>query len=287
MSTNVSLSIKPKPIIGQTKTSAKFWFEPQPKQVKDLLDFQFKSVAYMEDPYGFSKEFSIGDQYRDRVKLKNHIRAYAVVNKFNLEYVLSNEYKIVVHYKGHKCSWQIYATRLLGSALFRVSTYCSMHTCIRVETEGGNAYKAASSRWVAYLIKQKLRKDPNYKPSRIIDDIYGVAYTNHVESWNNVILKVRDLLIHVFIEELSRICSEMSYLYREEAEKSKARLTPWATDHCESRKFMADLLTYRWQTMGIPCEYGVRALGLANVDLTTRVPEYFTNNTYKAVYEPI
>ncbi|KAF6162398.1 hypothetical protein GIB67_012546 [Kingdonia uniflora] len=146
---------------------------------------------------------------------------------------------------------------------------------------------------------------------------YGVAYINNVESWNNIILKVRDLPIHVFIEELRRIYLEMSYTYREEAKKSQARLTPWATDHCESRKFMADSLTCKvrpshhhfqmtsygrtdsvniedvtclcrwWQTMGIPSEHGVRALGLANVDPTTRVFEYFTNNTYKAVYEPI
>ncbi|KAF6156120.1 hypothetical protein GIB67_024090 [Kingdonia uniflora] len=101
----------------------------------------------------------------------NYIRAYAIVNKFNLEHVLSNKYKIVVRWKGHKCSWRIYATRLLGSALFRVSTYCSVHTCIRVETEGGNAYKVTSSRWTSSIIKQKLRKDPNYKPSGIINDL--------------------------------------------------------------------------------------------------------------------
>ncbi|KAF6156625.1 hypothetical protein GIB67_014604 [Kingdonia uniflora] len=57
---------------------------------------------------------------------------------------------------------------------------------------------------------------------------YGVAYTNHVKTWNNIILKVRDLPIHVFIKKLCRICSKMSYTYREEAEKSQARLTPWA-----------------------------------------------------------
>ncbi|KAF6165101.1 hypothetical protein GIB67_000685 [Kingdonia uniflora] len=39
--------------------------------------------------------------------------------------------------------------------------------------------------------------------------------------------------------------------------------------------------------MVIPCEQRVRALGLANVDPTTRVSKYFTNNIYKAVYEPI
>ncbi|KAF6150077.1 hypothetical protein GIB67_002859, partial [Kingdonia uniflora] len=40
---------------------------------------------------------------------------------------------------------------------------------------------------------------------------FEVAYTNHAESWNNVILKVRDLPIHVYIEELHKICSKMSY----------------------------------------------------------------------------
>ncbi|KAF6160026.1 hypothetical protein GIB67_033110 [Kingdonia uniflora] len=87
MLTNVSLSIEPEPIIRQTETSAEFRFEPQPEQVKDLLDFQFKSAAYTKDPYDFSKEFNIGDLYRDKIELKNHIRAYAVVNKFNLEHI--------------------------------------------------------------------------------------------------------------------------------------------------------------------------------------------------------
>ncbi|KAF6142919.1 hypothetical protein GIB67_003875 [Kingdonia uniflora] len=175
-------------------------FDSQPEQMKDLVDFWFKSTAYTEDPYDFSKEFNIGDLYRDRIKLKNHIRAYVVVNKFNLEHVLSNEHKIVVRCKGYKCFWRIYATRCDA-----LSTYTN-------------------------YLRATLRK-------------YGVTYTNYVESWNNVILKVRDLPIHVFIEDLRRICLKMSFMYREEAEKSQTRLTPWDTDHCESRKFMADSLT--------------------------------------------
>ncbi|KAF6145202.1 hypothetical protein GIB67_041397 [Kingdonia uniflora] len=283
MLTNVPLSIKPEPIIGQTETSAEFRFEPQLEQMKDLLDFWFKSTAYMNDPYDFSKEFNIGDLYLDRIELKNHIRAYAVVNKFNLEHILSNEYKIVTRRPpkvGHT-SW-----RCLG-LIFTVMTLDS----------------SSSLTGTPKLLMLYPR--------------YGVAYTNHVESWNNVILKVRDLPIHVFIEELRIIYSEMSYTYREEAEKSQARLMPWATDHCDSRKFVADSLTCRvctsrhhfqmtsygrtdsvnieddtcsyrwWRMMGIPCEHRVRALGLANVDPTTCISEYYTNNTYKAVYEPI
>ncbi|KAF6154046.1 hypothetical protein GIB67_018968, partial [Kingdonia uniflora] len=50
-------------------------------------------------------------------------------------------------------------------------TKTSVHTCIRVETEGEKVYKAGSSRWVASIIKQKLRKDPNYKPFKIIDNM--------------------------------------------------------------------------------------------------------------------
>ncbi|KAF6138309.1 hypothetical protein GIB67_001459 [Kingdonia uniflora] len=339
MLTNVPLSIEPEPLIGQTKTSVEFWLEPQPEQVKDLLDFRFKSVAYIEDPYDFIKEFNIGYLYQDRIELKNHIRAYAVINKFNLEHVLSNEYKIVVRCKGQKCSWRIYATRLLGSALFRVSTYCSAHTCIQEKTESGNAYKAASSRWVASLKKQNLPKDPNYKPSRIIDNMQihhniDVTYNlagrakekAHAEtrrppkiehsSWRCLGLTFAVMTLDSSSSLIGIL--ELLMLYpREEAEKSQARLTPWATDHCEGKKFVADLLTCRvytsrhhfqmtsygrtnfvniedgtcscrwWQTIGIPFEQGVRALGLANIDPTTRVFEYFTNNTYKVVYEPI
>ncbi|KAF6139894.1 hypothetical protein GIB67_009741 [Kingdonia uniflora] len=135
MLTNVPLSIEPKPIIGQTETSG-----------ERSLGFSVQSAVCTKDLYDFSKEFNIGDLYRDRIKLKNHIRAYAVVNKFNLEHVLSNKYKIVERCKGHKCSFQIYATRLVGFAIFRVSAYCSVRTCIRVKAEGGNAYKAAFSR---------------------------------------------------------------------------------------------------------------------------------------------
>ncbi|KAF6174355.1 hypothetical protein GIB67_020718 [Kingdonia uniflora] len=268
--TNVPFSNEP--FIPQ---STKFQLELHPEQVKDLLDFWFKSATYTEDPYDLSKEFNIVDLYRDRIELKNYIRAFAVVNKFNLEHVLNNEYKIAVRCKGHKCSWQIYATRCEASF--------NAHT---------------------NYLRATLQK-------------YGVTYINHVESWNNVILKVRDLPIHVFIVELRRICSEMSYTYREEAEKSQARLTSWATDHCKSRNFVTNSLTCRvrtsrhhfqitsygrtdsvniedgtcschwWQTMGIPCEHGVRALGLANVDPTTRVSVYYKNNTYKAAYETI
>ncbi|KAF6145359.1 hypothetical protein GIB67_016820, partial [Kingdonia uniflora] len=103
MLTNVLFSIEPESIIGQSETSGKFVefvicmlcfiisysisimlsiiflicstefrFEPQSEQVKDFLDFQFKSAAYTEHPYDFSKEFNIGDLYRE---LKNHIRA--------------------------------------------------------------------------------------------------------------------------------------------------------------------------------------------------------------------
>ncbi|KAF6142775.1 hypothetical protein GIB67_023257 [Kingdonia uniflora] len=104
MLTNVPLSIEPEPSNGQTEPSAEFRFEPQFEHVKYLVDFRFKFIAYTGDLYDFSKEFNIGDLYRDRIVLKNHIRAYTVVKKFNFAYVLSNEYKIVPCCKGHNYS---------------------------------------------------------------------------------------------------------------------------------------------------------------------------------------
>ncbi|KAF6165305.1 hypothetical protein GIB67_042721, partial [Kingdonia uniflora] len=181
MLTNVPLLIEPEPIIGQTKTS--------------------------EDPYDFSKDFNIGDLYRDRIELKNHIRAYAVVNKFNLEYVLSNEYKIVMR-GNFEHAYQLFMSYLAEvrmidpDFIFDIQTILYDHIC--------HLFMLI---WhLPFMVCHFFR--------------YRVAYTNHVKSWNNVILKVRDLPIHVFIEELRRICLEMSYMYREEAEKSQARLTP-------------------------------------------------------------
>ncbi|KAF6155300.1 hypothetical protein GIB67_019826 [Kingdonia uniflora] len=234
MLTNAPLSIKPEPIIGQTETSAEFQFEPQPEQVKDLLDFRFKSAAYTEDPYDFSKKFNIGNLYRDRIELKNHIRAYAVANKFNLEYVLSNEYKIVEQKLRKDPNYK--AFEIIDDMQIHHNIDITYNLAWRAKekahTEMRGSFQHAYQLLTSYFAEVR----------------YGVAYTNHVESWNNVILKVRDLPIHVFIEELSRICSEISYTYRKEAEKSQACLTSWATDHCESKKFIADSLTCRVRT---------------------------------------
>ncbi|KAF6168523.1 hypothetical protein GIB67_015070 [Kingdonia uniflora] len=369
MLTNVSLSIEPEPIIGQTKTSAEFQFEPQPKQVKDLLDFRFKYVAYTDDPYDFSKEFNIGDLYREMIELKNHIRTYAVVNKFNLEHVLSSEYKIVMR-GSFKHAYQLLTSYFAEVRLvdpdfvfdiqttsckdnrftrnpriinvvpkvfsFAIHTFCAFHISNNIKTALEStriAFRMAAEALTSIDFDKHMNAIQNIDPVGLQYILgipketwynlyipmsrYGVAYTNQVKSWNNVILKVRDLSMHVFIEELCRICSEMSYTYREEAEKSQARLTSWVTDHCKSKKFVVDSLTCRvhtshhhfqmtsygrtdfvniedgtcscrwWQTMGIPCEHRVRALDLANVDPTTRVSEGYTNNTYKVVYEPI
>ncbi|KAF6138825.1 hypothetical protein GIB67_005283 [Kingdonia uniflora] len=209
MLTNVPFSIEPETIIRQTKPSAKFQLELQPEQVKDLLDFWFKSATYAEDPYDLSKEFNIVDLYRDRIELRNYIRAFAVVNKFNLEHVLSNEYKIAVRCKGHKCSWQIYATRCEASF--------NAHT---------NYLRATLRKFV--IISDR---DPG-----IINAIPKMTSYGRTDSVN-----IKD--------------GTCSYHW--------------------------------WQTMGIPCEHGVRALGLANADPTTRVSEYYKNNTYKVAYETI
>ncbi|KAF6150631.1 hypothetical protein GIB67_022243 [Kingdonia uniflora] len=81
---------------------------------------------------------------------------------------------------------------------------------------------------------------------------YGVVYTDYVKSWNNVIVKMTSYGRTDLVNIENGTCS-----YR------------W------------------WQMMGIPYEHRVRALGLANVDPITRVSEYFINDTYKVVYEPI
>ncbi|KAF6137673.1 hypothetical protein GIB67_023607 [Kingdonia uniflora] len=145
MLTNVPLSIEPKLIIGNTEPSAEFQFEPQPKQVKDLMDFWFKSAVYTEDLYDFSKEFKIGGLYRDRIVLKNYIKAYAVENKFNLVHVLSNKYKIVMRGSFER-AYQLltsYFAEVRNAGIinvvpkvfsFAIHTFCDFHISNNIKT---------------------------------------------------------------------------------------------------------------------------------------------------------
>ncbi|KAF6174693.1 hypothetical protein GIB67_008748 [Kingdonia uniflora] len=313
MLTNVPLLIEPEPIIGQTETLAEFRFEPQPEQEKDLLDFRFKSVVYTEDPDDFSKEFNIGNLYRDKIKLKNHIRAYAVVNKFNLEHVLSNEYKIVVLCKGHKCSWRIYVTRLVSSVIFRVSTYCSMHTCIRVETEDARQLSAR----IPTTYELLYRNSETTESWTYFLEMFGsnfrcygtrfVVISDRNPIIKNVVPKVFPFAIHTFCafyisNNIKTTLENMRIAFGMVAEALTnidfdkhmnviQNIDPVGLQYIlDTKSLIQIMLRVRitlFLKMGIPCEHGVRALGLANVDPATRVSEYYTNNVYKAVYEPI
>ncbi|KAF6145773.1 hypothetical protein GIB67_016222 [Kingdonia uniflora] len=175
---------------------------------------------------------------------------------------------------------------------FAIHTLCAFHISNNIKTTLKSvriAFRMATEALTSIDFDKHINAIHNEDPRSLIHTRYGFAYTNHVKSWNNVILKVRDLPIHVFIEELHRICSEMSYTFKEKAKKSQARLTPWAMDHYPILKIlkMVLVLVVGGKMMGIPCEHRVRALGFANADPATRVSEYFTNNTYKAIYEPI
>ncbi|KAF6167460.1 hypothetical protein GIB67_031661 [Kingdonia uniflora] len=355
----------------------------QPEQVKDLVDFQFKSFAYTEDPYDFSKEFNIGDLYRDRIKLKNHIKAYVVLNKFNLEHVLSNEYKIVMRGSfEHTCQlltsyfvevrlvdpdfvFDIQTTsckdkrftRYRGTLLTAIAIDPSNHIFLLafliadsetteswtyfLELFGSNfsvmtldssssptetpkllmlypkVFSFAIHMFCAFHISNNIKttlESTRIAFRMVVEALTNIDFDKHMNVIRNIDPVGLQYILGIPKETWFNLYIPMN---REEAEKSQTCLVPWATDHCERRKFVADSLTCRvrtsrhhyqmtsygrtdyvniedgtcscrwWQTMGIPCEHGVRALGLANVDLTTRVSEYFTNYAYKTVYEPI
>ncbi|KAF6135567.1 hypothetical protein GIB67_015420 [Kingdonia uniflora] len=56
---------------------------------------------------------------------------------------------------------------------------------------------------------------------------YGICYTNHFESQNAVILRVRNIPIYVFIEKMCKICTDYT-LERKEAAMSEGYYTIWA-----------------------------------------------------------
>ncbi|KAF6172625.1 hypothetical protein GIB67_041948 [Kingdonia uniflora] len=218
MPTNVPLSIEPKPIIGQTETLAEFWFEPQPEPVKDLLDFWFKSVAYTEDPYDFSKEFNIDSETTESWTYFMEMLGSNFYGYDTTFVVISDRNPIIINVVPKVFPFAIHMFCAFHISNNIKTTLESMRIAFRMAAEALTSIdfdKYMNAIWNTDPVGlQYILGIPKETWSNLYIPMsrYGVTYTNHVESWNNVILKVRDLPIHVFIEELRRICSKMYYV---------------------------------------------------------------------------
>ncbi|PIA29353.1 hypothetical protein AQUCO_06000012v1 [Aquilegia coerulea] len=143
---------------------------------------------------------------------------------------------------------------------------------------------------------------------------YGIIYTNHVESWNRMIIPERMLPATNLVEGIHANIMRHYRDYRVDGEKFKTPVTKWCheqilhnawrgrtftrektsptiwTVYGESRTCVVDLNAREctckwWQTMGIPCEHAVSVIRECQMDPYTFCGVYYKRETYMETYK--
>ncbi|KAK1278227.1 hypothetical protein QJS04_geneDACA014761 [Acorus gramineus] len=123
---------------------------------------------------GVGQEFDNANGFRDALS------KYAIARGFAYSFIKNESNRVTVKCNGDECSWRIHASRTSTKQNFMIKNMIDEHAC-----EGWISrenHPQATQRWVANIIKDKLRDDPHYKTKDIVRDIkrdYGIVLDYH------------------------------------------------------------------------------------------------------------
>ncbi|XP_022682564.1 uncharacterized protein LOC101760320 isoform X2 [Setaria italica] len=89
------------------------------------------------------------------------------------------------------CTWRIHASKSHAKE-FAIKKVFGTHTC---ESETIKSHRLASQKWVASVIKEKIRDSPNYRPRDIANDLqreYGLCL-NYSQAWRGKAIARKEL----------------------------------------------------------------------------------------------
>lgn len=124
----------------------------------------------------------VGQRFNSVHEFREALRKYAVAHQFAFRYKKNDSQRVTVKCKVEGCSWRIHTSRLATTQLFCIKKMTPTHTCERAVVNTG--YQA-TRRWVASIVKEKLKLFPDYKPKDIVNDIkqeFGVEL-NYFQAW--------------------------------------------------------------------------------------------------------
>ncbi|PIA33769.1 hypothetical protein AQUCO_04000079v1 [Aquilegia coerulea] len=143
---------------------------------------------------------------------------------------------------------------------------------------------------------------------------FGIIYTNHVESWNRMIIPERQMPVTSLLEGIHANIIRHHRDYRVDGEKFKTPVTKWWhelilhnawrgrtftrekfsptlwTVYGENKTCMVDLNTRSctckwWEAMGIPCEHAMSVIRETKSDPYAFCVVYYKRETYAETYK--
>ena len=139
--------------------------------------------------------------------LRDALHKYAIANKFGYRFVKNESLRLTAECTAEGCPWRIHASRSPGMQDFVIKKWNETHTCGR--QAGTERNRLANQRWVASIIKDKLRDSPNYRPKDIAADLqreYGLNI-NYTQAWRGKFFAKQEL--HNSHEEA---CTQLPWL---------------------------------------------------------------------------
>ncbi|ONK64693.1 uncharacterized protein A4U43_C07F28900 [Asparagus officinalis] len=124
-----------------------------------------------------SQSLVVGQEYEDVQTFRNALTSAAIATNFELHIIRSDQRRVTARCAAEGCSWRVHASKLPQVNTFRIRTLTPEHSCAR---SGDARHKQATAKWIANCIREKLRRNRNYKPREILNDIhreYGVLIT--------------------------------------------------------------------------------------------------------------
>ena len=125
----------------------------------------------------------VGHEFNSSEALKQACREFAVQNNFEYDTKKSSKSIYTIVCKSTNCPWRLYASAVRGTSSFRIKTFNSEHSCYGINHPGN---KQANAAFVGAQVAEKLKDQPKYKPSDIVNDMklkYGVEVTYSKAFW--------------------------------------------------------------------------------------------------------
>lgn len=135
------------------------------------------------------------DQSFESIKdFRDLLQKYAIANKFTYKFLKNDGTRVTAVCSTGDCQWKIQASALSPTHNVLINAFNDEHTCEGKSHTDGN--RLANHRWVASIIKDKLRDSPHYKPREIASDLqrdYGLNL-NYTQAWRGKSFAQRELL---------------------------------------------------------------------------------------------
>ncbi|KAL4376917.1 hypothetical protein GQ457_02G003670 [Hibiscus cannabinus] len=116
-------------------------------------------------------ELTVGKEFPDVHSCRRALRDAAIALHFEMQTIKSDKTRFTAKCASEGCPWRIHAARLPGVPTFTIRTIHNEHTCGGITHLG---HQQASVQWVADVVAESIKENPQYKPKEILEEIHRV-----------------------------------------------------------------------------------------------------------------